>query len=178
MDIATSVVAGGKVYRAQAFGQTIPANWLIDIEGMPARDPIGYPDTKTLVSMAGHKGYGLALLVEVLAAALTGAALKKRVGSFMADDPSLSTGHGAAFVAIDIDAMLPLNVFKERVDQVIFEIRNAPLAKNAKRIYLPGEMEWERLGQALKHGLELPGDVVESLAGLAADLQLPMLRAE
>jgi ureidoglycolate dehydrogenase (NAD+) len=176
MDIATSAVAGGKIYQAQIFARPIPANWLIDSDGVPTTDPNGYPETKTLVPMAAHKGYGLALLIEVLSAALTGAALTNRVGSWMADDPSLPTNHGAAFIAIDIGSMVTLASFKKNIDRVIGEIRGAPLAKGAKRIFLPGEIEWEKRDHALKHGLELPGDVAASLQGLAADLQMELPR--
>lgn len=174
LDIATAAVAGGKVYQAQTFGRTIPLGWLIDGEGVPTTDPVGYPESKTLVPMAAHKGYGFALLIEILSAAMTGAAMTSRVGSWMADDPSQPTDHGAAFIAINVGAMLPIDVFKERVDQVIGEIRRAPLAKGAERIYLPGEMDWERREQALQQGLVLPRDVVASLTGLAEDMQIPM----
>jgi ureidoglycolate dehydrogenase (NAD+) len=177
MDIATSAVAGGKIYQAQIFGRQIPADWLIDSEGVPTTDPNGYPETKTLVPMAAHKGYGLALFIEVLSAALTGAALTNRVGSWMADDPSLPTNHGAAFIAINVGSMVALRSFKRNIDRVIGEIRGAPLAKGAQRIYLPGEIEWEKRDRALKHGLELPSDVVASLEGLAADLQIQLPRA-
>lgn len=174
MDIATSAVAGGKVYQAQTFNRAIPANWLIDEDGVPTTDPYGYPQTKTLVPMAAHKGYGLSLLIEVLSAVVTGAAITKQVGSWMADDPSQPTHHGAAFIAIDVGSIMPLALFKGKIDHLIKEIRGAPLAKGAERIYLPGEMEWGKRDHALLHGLELPADVVESLVGLAADLQIEM----
>jgi LDH2 family malate/lactate/ureidoglycolate dehydrogenase len=174
MDISTAAVAGGKVYQAQRFGRSIPPTWLIDDEGVPTTDPKGYPETKTLMPMAAHKGYGLALLIEVLSGALSGAALTKSVGSWMADDPSRPTDHGAAFIAINIGAMVPMGIFKAIIDTLSDEIRTAPLAKGAERVYLPGEMEWDRRDRALQEGIELPADVVESLEGLSADLQLPL----
>jgi ureidoglycolate dehydrogenase (NAD+) len=177
MDIATSAVAGGKIYQAQTFARPIPADWLIDSDGVPTTDPTGYPATKTLVPMAAHKGYGLALFIEVLSAALTGAALTNQVGSWMADDPSLPTHHGAAFIAINVGSMVALRSFKKNIDRVVGEIRSAPLAKGAERIFLPGEIEWEKRDRALKHGLELPSDVAASLEGLAADLQMKSPRA-
>lgn len=174
LDIATAAVAGGKVYQAQAFGETIPLGWLVDSDGLPTTDPAGYPQSKTLMPMAGHKGYGLALLIEILSAVITGAAITSRVGSWMADDPSKATHHGAAFVAINVGAIMPIGDFKARIDRLVREIRDAPLAKDSKRIYLPGQMEWERRDEALKHGLMLPADVVANLAGLAEDIQIPM----
>lgn len=174
MDIATAAVAGGKIYQAQAFGRPIPDNWLVDTDGLPTTDANGYPESKTLVPMAGHKGYGLALLIEVLSAVISGAAMTQRVGSWMADDPSVPTGHGAAFIALDVGAMTSIGVFEGLIEQLAGEIHGAPLAKGAGRIYLPGEMEWERRDAALKRGLELPADVAASLAALAADVQVPM----
>ncbi len=122
--------------------------------------------------MAGHKGYGLALLIETLSAVLTGAAITRQVLSWTFADASLATGHGAAFIAVDVKAITGGETFKERMDRAICEIRNAPKAKGTERIYLPGEMEWERRNRALAEGIELPEDVVANLRGLAEELQL------
>ncbi len=177
LDISTAAVAGGKVFRAQAFGHLIPAGWLVDHEGAPTIDPVGYPSTKTLLPMAAHKGYGLALMIEVLSGVLTGAAVTRKVGSWMSGDSSLPTGHGAAFIAIDVGAVFPLVEFKARVDLLVAECRSAPLAKGATRIYVPGEIEWERRDKALAEGIELPGDVVANLEALADDLSMPMIKS-
>jgi ureidoglycolate dehydrogenase (NAD+) len=66
--------------------------------------------------------------------------------------------------------MVPLEQFKRRVDAMIREIRRAPKAKGSARIYLPGEMEWQRRREALAGGIPLPEDVLMSLRGLAQDL--------
>lgn len=176
LDIATSAVAGVKVYQAQTRGQPIPAGWLVDEHGLPTTDPTGFPDTKTLMPMAGHKGYGLALLIEVLAGVLTGAAITRQVGSWIFDDPARPTNHGAAFIALNPAVLMPIATFQQRVDELILDIRQAPLAQNAQRILLPGQREWEHRDQALAEGLRLPGDVVSSLTGLAEDLAVPALR--
>jgi ureidoglycolate dehydrogenase (NAD+) len=177
LDIATSAVAGVKVYQAQTEGRPIPADWLIDREGCPTSDPAGFPDSKTLRPMAGHKGYGIALLIEILAGVLAGAGVTREVRSWIFDDPTLPTGHGAAFLALNVGALMPVAAFKERVDQLIDEIHQAPLARDADRVRVPGEMEWERRDRALAEGLVLPGDVAASLRGLADDLQSGALAA-
>jgi LDH2 family malate/lactate/ureidoglycolate dehydrogenase len=174
LDIATSTVAGGKVYAALALGKSIPDNWMVNADGLPTTNPAGFPQVGALLPMAGHKGYGIALLIETLAALLTGAAFTSRVGNWMLSDPSLHTGHGAAFIAINIESMMPLAVFKERIDQTIREIREAPKAAGSERIYLPGEMEWLKREEALEKGIALPEDVVASLRGLGEDLGLDM----
>src|SRR5262249_4634595 len=95
-----------------------------------------------------------------------------QVLSWTFSDASKPTGHGAAFIAINIAAFMPVEQFKERMDQTIRDIRNEPKADGAERIWLPGEMEWERHEKALVDGIDLPEDVTASLRGLAEDLKL------
>ena len=73
LDIATSAAAANKIIRAKLLGQTIPDGWLVNAAGEPTTDPSGFPETGALMPMAAHKGYGFALLVEVLAGVMTGA---------------------------------------------------------------------------------------------------------
>ena len=171
LDIATSAVAASKLYAAQALGKSIPDTWMVDDDGLPTTDPTGYPARGALLPMAGHKGYGLAVLVEILTAVLSGAAIMSQVKSWMADTPE-PCDEGHAFIAIDVAQMMPLDVFKSRMDGMIREIKSAPLAKNAERIYLPGEIEWDKYDAALAAGIELPPNVVSSLRGLAEDIGL------
>ncbi len=172
LDIALSTVAGGKVFAAATRGESIPNHWLVDADGLPTTDPRLFPQDGALTPMAGHKGYGLALLVETLSAILTGASMMSHVLSWSFSDASRPAGHGAAFVAIDVNAIMPAEIFKQRVRQTIQEIRTAPKAKSAERIYLPGEMEWERREKALVEGIDLPDDVVTSLRALADELEI------
>lgn len=163
LDIATSKVAGGKVAAARALGERIPDDWLVGPDGLPTTDPSDFYRGGALAPMAGHKGYGLALLVEVLAGVLTGAALRFGVGSWIESDPALATGHGAAFLAIDPAALGAPGEFLRRVDLLIDEIHSAPKASGADRIYVPGEPEWERHDQAVARGIAFPPDVLASL---------------
>jgi len=172
LDMATSTVAGGKVFAAAARGEKIPKEWLVDASGAPTTDPTLFPEAGTLTPMAGHKGYGLALLIEILSGVLSGAAIAQDILSWSFADPGLATGHGAAFIAIDINAMMPIGEFKKRIDETIQEIRAAPKAKGVERIYIPGEMEWERREKALADGIELPEDVAKNLHALAGELNL------
>jgi len=171
LDIATSAVAATKIFSAKALGRPIPDNWLVDEDGMPTTDPSQYPLKGAQLPMAGHKGYGLAVMVEILTAVLTGAAVMSGVSSWVLDSPN-PTNEGHAFIAIDIGQMMPLGEFKGRMDGMIREIKAAPLAKGAQRIYLPGEIELEQRDVALVKGIALPADVVASLRGLAEDVGL------
>lgn len=171
LDIATSTVAATKVFAARDVGKSIPDNWLVDDDGVPTTDPSEYPEKGAMLPMAGHKGYGFALFVEVLAAVLTGAAITQEVASWVLDT-SERPNEGHAFIAIDVGRMMPIQTFKARMDRMIREIKESPKAKGSDRIYLPGEMEWEKREVALKEGMQLPEDVILSLVGLGEDVGL------
>jgi ureidoglycolate dehydrogenase (NAD+) len=171
LDMALSTVAAGKIYAAQDLGTSIPNTWLVDGDGLPTTDIGGYPRVGSLLPMAGHKGYGLALLVEVLAAVLTGAAMTSQV-RLWGSEWDVPTDEGHAFIAIDVGAIMPLEVFQERIDWLVREIHSAPRAKGASRIYLPGEMEWEKRTVALEQGIDLPDDVRASLIKMAHEVGL------
>jgi ureidoglycolate dehydrogenase (NAD+) len=174
LDIATSVVAGSKAISARAMGQTLPQAWLVDKEGLPTTDPNHYPEEGALLPMAGYKGYGLALMIEILSAVLTGADMLSEVKLWLEQHPGpLNQGH--SFMAIDINTMIPIARFKERMDRVIREIKTAPKAKGAERIYLPGEMEWEHRERALREGMKLPEHVIDRLVSLASDTGLNVM---
>ena len=172
LDMATSTVAGGKVFAAAALGKTIPGNWLLDANAKPTTDPTLFSHAASLTPLGGYKGYGIAFMIEVLSAILTGAAIRWQLLSWTFSDASKPTGHGAAFIAINIASLMPVEEFKQRMDRTIREIRASEKADGTERIYLPGEMEWERREKALIEGMDLPEDVVASLRGLAEDLNL------
>ena len=174
LDMATSVVAGGKVTAAHAAGQAIPPDWVLDRAGEPTTDPVAFLEGGALRPMAGHKGYGIALLIEMLSGVLTGALLTRQVVPWIVGDPSLPTGHGAAFLAVNVAAMMPIEVFKGRVEGLAREIHDAPKARGADRIYLPGEMEWERRERVLREGIVLPPDVVASVLALSDETGVPL----
>lgn len=163
LDMSTATVAGGKVYAARTRGERIPDNWLIGADGKPTTDPSGYPDVGALQPAAGHKGYGLALLIETLSGILSGAAFTWRVGNWMWDDGTRPTDHGAAFLAIDTKAIMPAADFARRMEALVDEIHAAPRADGVDRLFVPGEMEWERHVRAMREGIQLPADVATSL---------------
>jgi LDH2 family malate/lactate/ureidoglycolate dehydrogenase len=162
LDIALSAVAAGKILGMKALGQAIPNSWLTDAEGLPTSEVGDWPNSGSMVPMAGHKGYGIALLIEVLAGALTGAGMLSEVKSWILQSKDFS--HlGQAFIVINVGAIIPIEHFKQRVDQIICELRQSPRAKDSKRIYVPGEIEWEKREDALKNGIPLPDQILASL---------------
>jgi len=167
LDMAISTVAGGKVNAAKALGLPIPDNWIVDRDGRPTTDPSQFLNGGALLPMAGHKGYGLALLIETLSGILSGAATTWGIRSWMLADASLPTEHGAGFLAIDPRCIAPEGRFLSRVDALIDEIHSVPKAEGSERIYVPGEREWDNYQRSMNEGIPLPADVSESLEGAA-----------
>jgi LDH2 family malate/lactate/ureidoglycolate dehydrogenase len=167
LDISTATVAGGKVYAAKARGEPIPPNWIIDAQGRPTTDLTDFPHASALLPMAGHKGYGLSLLIETLSGILSGAAVTWGVRSWAHDDATFRTLHGAAFLAIDAKCIAAADDFTRRVDALIDEIHAAPRADGIERLLVPGELEWERHDRAMREGIHLPPDVVANLRAAA-----------
>ncbi len=166
LDIALSATAATKIFTAKALGQKIPDNWIVDDEGRPTSDLTNWPATGSLLPMAGHKGYGLAVMVEVFAAVLSGGAITREVKSWLL---SLSEppGMAHAFLAIDVNQIMPIHEFKKRIDGMIRSIKDSSKAEGSREIYLPGEIEWKKREAALKEGILLPDPIVAALSALA-----------
>ena len=174
LDIALSNVAALKVVMAKEKGMSVPKEWLVDSDGRPTGDPSGFPGKSFLQPMAAHKGYGLAVMVELLASVLTGSGLLSEVKSWNLD---LATPNnvGHAFIAVDISQILPMELFEARMAQLADELHSADKAKGADRIYLPGEMEWEKYDAALRSGqLQLTDTMAENLAKLSGMFQIEL----
>ena len=174
LDIALSNVAALKVIMAKEKGQAIPNTWLVDEEGLPTTDAEKFPDHASLQPMAAHKGYGLAILVELLSSVVTGAGMLSEIASWNLDLSSVNNA-GHAFIAIDVSKMMPIEQFTTRINQMAEELKNGPKAKGADAIYLPGEMEWGRRDKALETGtLELTDAMADSLMNLAKHLGIEL----
>jgi ureidoglycolate dehydrogenase (NAD+) len=173
LDMALSTVAGGKIAAAQALGKPIPNDWLVDVDGNPSSIPDDFlVRGGALTPMAGHKGYGLAVVVEMLSGLLPGGSMLGEVLIWQHCATSLPTGHGAAFIALDISKMMPVDNFEARVEQMAAHIHGTPKKSATDRVLLPGEREMEHRDQVLKNGLVLPADVVQSLRGLCEENDL------
>lgn len=174
LDMATAAVAGGKVYAAHRRGEPIPSTWLVDRAGQPTTDGSLYPHAAALAPMAGHKGYGLALLAEILAGVLPLGAITWQVGSWMFDEPQKASQHNAAFIVIDIASMVAPTEFTARMRQLQDEIHAAPTAASVQQVMLPGEREWALFHDSAHCGIQLPADVAEKIHDVATKTQLPL----
>ena len=171
LDIAMSTVAGGKVASYKDRGEPLPDGWLTDAEGLPTTDPGVFTVTGALTPFSAHKGYGLALLVESLAGVLAGAGVTTDILSWAkVSDDTCDEGH--TFMAVDVGAMMPLDSYYDRVDELIRRMREAPKAAGVERTYVPGEMEYDSEAISRLEGVPLTRMAAANLAGLAEDTGL------
>lgn len=169
VDMALSVVAGGRLDVAGRAGEPIPLGWALDAQGEPTTDPIS-GRRGSLLPIGDHKGYGLAVVFEVLAAVLSGAMVGREV-PWPADD-SQAMGVGHYFQAIRIDGFMPPARFRGRADHLVEQIRSAGVRSGFDRIRLPGEIEAEESARRVKEGIPMPVSELEPLIAMAVDLEL------
>ncbi len=137
IDLATSIVARGNIIAAQKKGETIPAGWALDPDGHPTTDASAAL-LGTVLTMAGHKGYALALMVEVLSSVLSGAAVAPSVGSMYKHmDRKQDVGH--FFCLLDIAAFMDVGEFTKRIDTMIDQLKAGNKRPGVKEILVPGE---------------------------------------
>ena len=169
LDMATSTVAGGKVYQARQLGRPIPDNWIVGLDGLPTTNAEWYPEKAALVPAGGYKGFGLSLLVEGLAGLVSGAAVTFGVGAWMSVEPDRPTDHGAAFIALDPAVFGPREEFLAHVDALIDEIHATPARPGVDRIIVPGDRMFENQRKAQHEPLSLTPDVAQNVR-LAAEM--------
>ena len=171
LDIAMSASAGFKVRLAAERNEDIPEGWVIDADGRPTTDPAAYAAGGALVPMGGHKGYGLALLTESLAAALSGASMTRAVAPWLVKTGT-PTDAGHAFIALDVECFMDRDEFYGRMQQLIDELHTAEPAPGVERVLVPGELEHEHERRALEHGLLLDAQLWDHLERVASDTDL------
>lgn len=167
LDLANTAVARGKIFDARQRGEAIPLGWALDAEGRPTTDPLAALEG-VLLPMAGHKGYGIALAMEVLAGVLSGSGVLDDVaGPYQAERRS-RCGHFV--LALDIARFLPLEAFAARMEAWIARLKAAPLAEGAAEILYPGEAEARAEARHRKEGLPLAAATRRALEEEAARL--------
>ncbi len=181
LDMATSVVPRGKVEVYNRLGKPMPPGWAVDESGKGSMDaakvlnalanrlgggllPLGGEGEE----FSGHKGYGLALMVDVLSGVLGGSATGLQVYS---DEKRPDVGH--FFMAIDPSAFRPLDEFKRDMDRLARELKDSPKAQGQTRIYVAGEKSRARTEKHRTEGIPLNPKVVESLKKIGAELGVP-----
>jgi len=175
LDFSLSVVSSGKLILARKKGERIPLGWAVDKDGLPTEDPYeGYEGGGSLVPVGGHKGYGMALVHEILTAVLTGGKLTSRIKSLYEEDKSGIQGTCHSFAAIDPDCFTGKEAFKRSMDRYIKGIKESAKAKNASEILMPGEPELRTETERLKYGIPLARATLKELAVLGESLEIPL----
>ncbi len=181
LDMATSVVPRGKLEVLDRKGSPMPLGWAVDERGRGSTDaravlnamakrlgggilPLGGEGEEH----AGHKGYGLALMVDVLCGVLSGAATGLGVN---ADDSHPDVGH--FFMALDPTAFRPLEDFRRDMDRLARELKDSPKAEGQARIYVHGEKSFARMERFRKEGITIGPKVVEAMKKIGTELGVP-----
>ncbi|MGA2893968.1 MAG: Ldh family oxidoreductase, partial [Xanthobacteraceae bacterium] len=151
LDMAPTVAAYGKVRLKAQRGEQMPVGWMIDREGKPLTDP-KRAEEGHLLPIGDYKGYGLSLIIGLLAGALNRAALGRDVIDFV-KETGKATNTGQAIAALAVETFMPAGEFKRAVDQVIRDIRNSRRLPGVERIWLPGEQSHAKLLDRRAHGV-------------------------
>jgi LDH2 family malate/lactate/ureidoglycolate dehydrogenase len=170
LDMATTTAAAGKLEIAARLGENIPLSWALDREAIPTSDPRIAQQARKLLPLGGsresgsHKGYGLAIMIEILSGILTGSLVVGVGGS-----PAL---RGHLFVAINVASLRPVEDFKRDMDRLLRELKSTPAAAGQDRVYVAGEIEYEMARERTANGIPLLPTTVGGLRELGQQLDI------
>ena len=157
LDIAMSTAAMGKIGLAMAEGKPLPEGWILDTRGRPSTNPDDFRASKLGVPIGGHKGYGLSMVMELLAGVLTGAAFPwQKREERLSGQPAIGEQNlGHFFLALDPEMFMPMHEFTARMDEMIDAAKSAELADGAEEILVPGEQEMRARERNVHEGVPL-----------------------
>jgi LDH2 family malate/lactate/ureidoglycolate dehydrogenase len=181
LDMSTTVVPRGKLELYDRMGMKLPVGWAVDKTGHPAECahslfedmqnelgggilPLGGLGT----AHGGHKGYGLAVMVDILCAVLCGAPF----GTDVYDTPTSHARVSHFFGAIKISNFRDPREFRRDIDRMLHSLRTSPPAEGEERVYYAGLPEFERESESLELGVQLSKQTYDRLCAIAADCGL------
>lgn len=172
LDMATSIVARGKIILAAGRDEPIPEGWAIDQQGRPTTNAQEALEGSVL-PFGGPKGYAISLMIDIMSGLLTGAGFGPRVNSLY-DNFDEPQNVGAFFQLIDIGSFTDTVTFKAKIDQVIEEIKSSRKAAGTEEIFLPGEIEYRTEWQRRDSGIPVEAETVMELrkAGKACNVDM------
>ena len=173
LDMATSVVARGAIILAAKKGETIPNTWGLNKDGEPTTSA-KEADEGALLPLGGHKGFGLAMAIDILTATLAGGPFGPHIGELY-KNPTRTQGVGHFFGAIRIDRFRPAAEFKADMDAMIREVKGAPRAKGFDAILVAGEPEFFTERERREKGIPLSDAVVNDLTKLGTSVGVPFV---
>jgi LDH2 family malate/lactate/ureidoglycolate dehydrogenase len=174
LDIATTVAAYGKVKVAAQKGESIPDDWMIDRQGKPITDPKRSSEG-SLLPIGGYKGYGLAVMIGLLAGALNNAAVGKGTVDFNAHH-DLITNTGQTIIAVDPSAFGDKEAFVQRVIDLVSDLKNSSTLPGVKEIRVPGEGAAKTMAERTRVGIPLSPELIEALNTCAQECGIPALK--
>ena len=175
LDMATTMVAGGKVRLSATLGKKIPLGWGLDHNGEPTDDPNAVlKEGGFLAWLGGAKGYSLSVIANILSGVLTGGPFNRKT---FGDYSSAEYGNqmvrmGHFIMVFNIDNFMPVGEFKSRMDDMIRDFRASEPAKGFERVYLPGEPEFICKSQRLKTGIPISHTVWKQMIEMKEKLSL------
>ena len=171
LDMATTTVAAGKIRLARKLGQPIPADWGLDRDGQPCTDPAEVIDNGFYQWTGGYKGFGLAMMIEILTGVLSGGLFGRDVPTMVAygQDPLVSNGF---YVAIDVERFLPLEEFCSRVDRLVEQVRETEPIDEDQPVLVAGDKELGCRETRLEQGIPLSHQVADELDELLDRFEL------
>ena len=147
-DFSTSVAPEGKIRYYRNSGQTLPDGWILDADGRPSNNPNEFygPPRGGILPLgagAGHKGFALSLLVEIMGAAVAGISSKD----------TEAFGNGVSFIVLDPAAFCPLDEFRRLMDETVAYMKSAAPAPGVEEVLVPGEIEFRTMRQRRIDGI-------------------------
>ena len=164
MDISTTCVAMGKIQAMEREGQPIPSEWAKDYDGTPTTDP---SKAFSLSPIAGHKGYGLAVMVDVLSTMFSGACFGTDIGLFSKLEKENT---GFCLILIDPARFMPIDDFKTEVDRYVHMMKDGRKAPGTEEIFLPGEIEFRKFEKMKETGFTVSDALARELTDLSVSL--------
>ncbi len=169
LDIANTAVARGKIYLARNKHEQIPLGWALNAAGEPTTDPQEAIDG-IILPMAGHKGYAIGVMMDMLSGVLTGSKWGPGVNGPYHYDKKSGAGH--FMIAINIEAFRPLAEFNAAMEEMVASLKSVPLAKGHEEVFYPGELEARNELRYREEGLQFPQDTINDLIKVARELGL------
>jgi ureidoglycolate dehydrogenase (NAD+) len=159
LDMATTSIPYGKIAMAQTEGQPIPDHWGFDDQGNPTTDPHAIAG---LHPIAGPKGSGLAMVIDIFCSVLSGMPWGPHVNAMYGElDKPRKLGHFVA--AFDVSRLMPLETFKRRLGEMLSEFGQLPPAEGFEQVYYPGQIEGLRREQRRAEGIPIDPGLYDEL---------------
>lgn len=173
LDMATTMVAGGKFRLAAKKGMPVPDTWALDRDGRPTTDPNEAIHHGFFQWAGAYKGFGMALMVEVLGAVLSGGLVGQDVPPLknFGKDQLVSSGF---YMTINVQHFMPLEEFTARVDRLVRQVKSSKPAAGVEEVYLSGEIEFHQKARRLREGIPLSTAVYQELKNLSQELRVPL----